>query len=137
VDASDEATDVQPRYPGDRYYQTSTRQTWQWVASTETEAGYWDVAAEPDLLVVGVESPAVQHYPALVDNDVLRRFESVSVQNFNADGTLATAGVADVVVDGSTATPGTTLVDPNDYVLLNVTDTGTGLLLATIELRQI
>jgi hypothetical protein len=137
VDASNESTDVAPRYAQDRYYQTTTRQTWQWVSSDGVEAGYWDVAAADDLLPIGVDSPAVEQYPGLLNDAIRRRVESVSVANYLANGSAGTAGAASVLVNGAAVTLGATLLPPGGYLALSVTSAGTGRLIATVRLRQI
>lgn len=138
IDERNFETDVFPRYPQDRYYQTTTRQTWQWAPATDTDEGYyWDVAAPADLLPVGVESPAVEQYPALVGNDVRRRIESVFAVNYLPDGAPGDQGTVELISSGFPVTLGETLLDVGGYLMLSVTVPGTGRLIATIELRQI
>jgi hypothetical protein len=137
IDASNESTDIAPRYPQDRYYQTTTRQTWQWVATTGGNAGYWDVAAADDLLPIGVDSPAVEQYPGLLNDTIQRRVEAVTVDNYLANGTAGTAGAASVLVNGAAVTLGTTLLPPGGYLALSVTSAGTGRMIATVRLRQV
>jgi hypothetical protein len=137
IDEADPETDVFPRYRGDHYFQTTTRQTWQWEPSTDSDAGYWFVAAEDDLLPVAIESPAVQQYPALIVDIVRWRIEAVQLTNRNPDGSEATAGAASVLLNGTAVTLGETVAVPGDYLAVNVTSAGAGAMLAVIKMRQV
>lgn len=137
IDETDPETDVFPRYRGDRYFQTTTRRTWQWASSTDTDPGYWFVAAEPDFLPVAIESPTVQQYPALVVDMLRWRIDGVQFTNRNTDGSVATAGAATVLLNGSAVTLGETVAVPGDYLALDVTDAGAGAMLAVIKMRQV
>jgi hypothetical protein len=137
VDETDPDTDVFPRYRGDRYFQTTTDQTWQWAPSTDTDPGYWFVAREPDFLPVTVDSPAVQQYPAFLIEVLRWRIDAVQLTNRNPDGSVATAGAASVLLNGSAVTLGETVAMPGDYLALDVTDAGAGMMLAVIKMRQV
>lgn len=136
LDASAGAADTAPRYPQDRYFQTSTRQTWQWVDGGAGE-GYWDVAAESDLLPIGIEAPAVQFYPGITNGAIRYRVEGATVANRLPDDTAGTAGAATVFVAGVAATFGSTILQPTGRLSVSVTAAGTGLMIVTVELRQI
>ena len=137
IDPASASTDVAPRYPQDRYYQSTTRQTWQWVTTSGATAGRWEVAAEDDLLPVAIESPAVQHYPALDNGAIRYRVEGWTVSNWLSNGTAGTGGGVSVLVNGVAATVGTTLLQPTGRLSVSVTNAGVGMMLVTIKLRQV
>jgi hypothetical protein len=137
VDESDPETDVYARQLGDRYFQTTTDQTWQWAAAVDTTPGYWFVAREPDFLPVTVESPSAQQYPAFLIEVLRWRIDAIALTNRNPDGSVATAGAATVLLNGAVVTLGETVAVPGDYLALDVTTAGGGAILAVIKMRQV
>lgn len=91
----------------------------------------------PDILTIGIESPAVQQYPAIAVNDVRRLITGLSILNRNPDGTEATAGTAELYINGELATVGESVLERDDYLTLAVTDPGTGILAASIYMRTL
>lgn len=140
LDESDPETDVGARYVRDRYFQKTTGQTWQWASAGPPIGPFrWEVAKELDHLPVSIESPVAQQYPAWPPDpdDVPRRLLGIVITNRNPDGSPATTGAATVLLNGVAVEFGVSVLMPGDYLALDITTPGGGVLLAKVSFKEV
>lgn len=75
---------------------------------------------------ITIQGPTVQQYPLMAVADRPYRYEGLAIVNRNGDGSAGTAGTATVLVNGTAAVAGETIIPVGGYVAVNVTNVGSG-----------
>ena len=109
-----------------------------WVVS-EIESSQRDMFGllGRDKTTGGVESPSLRHYTVVLDNDARRRVESLTIENRNPDDTLGTAGAGTLKINGVAVVLGTTVLEVEQRLAIEITNVGTGSLFWSVNFTRV